>query len=158
MSHHLSWRFQESFHDHLHWKVARGWFQHGFLPDRVIKWGTNVAQTRGTWSFSDKIWWQDPMLTPTSSETSGTGKRRFPRNTSGTILTWSLSVDVEGRQGLRSLLTDYLPSSKHLKQVQHWVWLIQSSRHLMMMMMTALCTAHTVVLQRMLGKSVAMSL
>jgi len=47
--------------------------------------GTNFAQTRRIWSFSVKIWWQDPMLMPTSSATSRTVKRRFPRITARTL-------------------------------------------------------------------------
>jgi len=35
----------------------------------VNKRGTNFALTRRVWSFSVKIWWQDPMLMPTSSRT-----------------------------------------------------------------------------------------
>jgi len=37
------------------------------------------------WSFSVKIWWQDPMLMLISSATSRTVKRRFPRITARTL-------------------------------------------------------------------------
>jgi len=46
------------------------------------------------------------MLTPTSSATSRTVKRRFPRITARTLSTWSSFVDVEGRLGLGSSPTD----------------------------------------------------
>jgi len=76
----------------------------------VIKSGTNSALTRRIWSFSVRIWWQDPMLMPTSSATSRTVTRRFPR----TLLTLSSFVDVEDRPGLGSSPTDILPSLKRL--------------------------------------------
>jgi len=37
------------------------------------------------WSFSLKIWWQDPILILTSSATSRKVKRRFPRITARTL-------------------------------------------------------------------------
>jgi hypothetical protein len=61
----------------------------------VNKRDTYSALTRGIWSFSVEICWQAPMLMPTSSATSRTLKRRFPRNTARTVSTWSLFVDVE---------------------------------------------------------------
>ena len=45
------------------------------------------------------------MLMPTSSATSRTVKRRFPRITARTVTTWSSFVDVEGRPGL-GIFTD----------------------------------------------------
>ena len=70
--------------------------------------------TRYIWSFSIKIWWQGPMLMPTSSATYGTVSWRFLRITAWTLLTWFLFVDVESRPGLGSSWTDILPSSKCL--------------------------------------------
>ena len=72
----------------------------------VNKRGTNFTLTRRIWSFSAKIWWQDPVLIPTSSATFLIVKRRFPRITTRTISTWSLFVDVEGHPGLGSSPTD----------------------------------------------------
>ena len=55
----------------------------------VNKRGINYALTWCIWSFSVKIWWQDPMLMPTSSATSWTVKWWFPRITVQTLSTWS---------------------------------------------------------------------
>jgi hypothetical protein len=49
---------------------------------------------------------------PTSSATSRTVKRRFPRITVKTLSTWSSFVYLEGRLGLKSSPTDILPSLK----------------------------------------------
>jgi len=63
------------------------------------KHGMNFELTGCIWRFSIKIWWQDPMLMPTSSATSRTVKWQFPRITAWAILTWSSFVDVEGHPG-----------------------------------------------------------
>ena len=76
----------------------------------VNKYGTNFALTRRIWRFSVKIWWQDPLLMPTSSAASGTVKRRFPWITARTLSTWSSFVDVEVLPGLGSSPTDILPN------------------------------------------------
>ena len=80
----------------------------------VNKRGTNFAMTRCIWSFSIKIWCQDPMLMPISSAASLTVKQRFPQITAWTLTTWSSFVDVEGRPGLGSSPTEILPSLKRL--------------------------------------------
>ena len=59
----------------------------------VNKHSMNFALTRCIWSFSVKIWWQDPVLMSTSSATSRTVKRRFSRITAQTVSTWSLFVN-----------------------------------------------------------------
>lgn len=55
---------------------------------------TSIAE-----GIASKSSWHDPTLIPTSSATSRTVKRWFPRITVRTLSTWSLSVDVEGRPG-----------------------------------------------------------
>ena len=67
------------------------------------------------------------MLMPTSSATSRTVKQPFPRITAWTLSTWLSFVDVEGRPGLGSSLTDILPSWTRLHHSQHCVRLTQSS-------------------------------
>ena len=75
----------------------------------------NSALTWHIWSFSVKIWWQDPMLMPTLSATSRTVKQQFPRITAWTLSTWSSPVDVEGRSGLGSSLTRHSALFKMLQ-------------------------------------------
>jgi len=67
------------------------------------------------------------MLMPTSSATSRTVKRRFPRITERTLSTRSSFDNVEGRPGLGSSSTDILPSLKRLNHSYYCVRLIQSS-------------------------------
>jgi hypothetical protein len=50
------------------------------------------------------------MLMPTTSATSRTLKRRFPRITTRTHATFLTSVDIECRPGLWSSPNDFLPS------------------------------------------------
>ena len=127
-SHLLLWCSEESFHYHLHWKVVPDWFQHGSLSDhQSAKCGMNFALTWHILSFSVQIWLQYPMLMPTLSATSRTVKRWFPGITPWTISTWSSFVNVEGRPGLRSSPTDFLPSLKRLNHSYYCVRLIQSS-------------------------------
>jgi len=47
--------------------------------------GRNFAMMRRIWSFSVKIWWQDPVVMPTSSATSWTAKQQFPQITAWTL-------------------------------------------------------------------------
>ena len=89
----------------------------------------NFALTQHIWSFSVKIWWQDPLLMPTSSATSRTVKGWFPRITAWTLLTWSLFADVKFCPGLGSSPTDILPSLKRLNHSYHCVRIIQSSAY-----------------------------
>ena len=62
----------------------------------VNKCGTNFALTRCIWSVSEKIWWQDPMLMPTSSATFWIVKWWFQ----WTLSAWLSFVDVEGHPGI----------------------------------------------------------
>ena len=67
----------------------------------VNKRGTNFALTRLILSFPVKIWWQDPMLMPTSLAASRTVKR-FPRITARTLE----MVVLCGRSSRPGILTD----------------------------------------------------
>ena len=53
----------------------------------VNKCSTNFVLIWCSWSFSLKIWWQDPMLMPTSSATSRAVKRQFPWITAQAVST-----------------------------------------------------------------------
>jgi len=67
------------------------------------------------------------LLRLTSSATSRTVKRRFPRITARTLPTWSSFVDVEGLSCLVPSPTDILLSLKSLNHSLYCVRLIQSS-------------------------------
>jgi hypothetical protein len=87
--------------------------------------GSNFALTECIWSFSVKIWWQDPMLMPTSSATSWT-VIWFPQ-----ITAWTLDMVVVswcGRLSRPGIFTD-----RH------------SALFKMLELLIALCSAHTVL-------------
>jgi hypothetical protein len=117
--------FLRNFSYHL--QTVPDWFQHGSLSDFQSKtrheFCTDVTQL----TFLVNIWWQDSMLTPTSSVTSRTDKRRFPRITARTISIRLLFVDAEVRPGLRFSTTEIPPTLKRLNHPYHCVRLIQSS-------------------------------
>ena len=105
----LLWCSQERFHYHLHWQAVLDFNTVLFL---IVSQQTRheLCPDATHLTFFSKIWWQDPMLMPTSSAISRIVKWRFPQITAWTLSTWSSFVDVECYPGLGSSPTDILPS------------------------------------------------
>ena len=107
----------KSFYYHLHWQADPDCFQHGSLSVVNQKTRHEFCTVATHLNFPVKIWWQDPMLMPTSSATSRTVKWRFPRITARNPSTWSSFVDVECRPGLWFSPSHILPTLKGLKLI-----------------------------------------